>query len=93
MSDFYLICFDIADERRLRQVAIQLENIGVRVQHSIFECHLNRDQIRSVQQKIAAIIDEEEDHVRYYKLCGKDRAAIVIYGPGKLTKPEDFYLS
>jgi len=43
MSKLYVICFDVADKKRLRQVAIQMENFGQRVQYSVFECHLDEN--------------------------------------------------
>ena len=35
MSRFTLVCFDVANERRLRRTANELENFGQRVQRSV----------------------------------------------------------
>ncbi|HID70361.1 MAG TPA: CRISPR-associated endonuclease Cas2 [Desulfobacterales bacterium] len=88
----FLICFDIHDARRLRNVARQMENFGVRVQRSVFECHLNRKELLELQKRLAIVINEEEDKVRYYSLCEKDKNAILIDGVGRVTTDVNFVL-
>lgn len=88
----HLICFDIHDAKRLRNVARQMENFGVRVQRSVFECHLKESELRELQKRLAAVIDEDVDKVRYYSLCGKDRNAILIDGVGRVTVDADYLL-
>ena len=80
-----VICFDVCDDRRLYRVARELGNFGSRVQKSLFECHLNKEQLTDLQQRLAKLIDKNEDHVRYYFLCGKDVKQISIDGPGRVT--------
>jgi CRISPR-associated protein Cas2 len=92
MSRLYIICFDVADKRRLREVADALENYGARVQYSVFECYLDATKLNALQQIIAALIDPEADHVRYYQLCLKDRNGILIDGKGQLSPDNSFHL-
>lgn len=47
-----MICFDVRGARRLRKIADALENFGVRVQRSVFECHLETAQLDELQQRI-----------------------------------------
>lgn len=82
MSGLYVVCFDVRDARRLRKIADALENFGTRVQRSVFECHLDAAQLAELQQRLGELMDAREDHVRYYALCGKDRAEIIIDGTG-----------
>lgn len=93
MKRFYIICFDICDEKRLRHVAIQLENFGKRIQHSVFECHLSEQNLNTLKQRLAKIIDPNEDHIRYYGLCSKDTPKIDINGWGKLTPDNDYHMA
>ncbi|MBM9521303.1 CRISPR-associated endonuclease Cas2 [Desulforhopalus vacuolatus] len=65
----YLICFDISDDKRLRKVAREMENFGLRVQRSIFECHLDEDELTELQKRLARIIEADQDSIRYYSLC------------------------
>jgi CRISPR-associated protein Cas2 len=92
MTDFYLICFDVHEARRLRKVAVQMENFGQRVQRSVFECHLQAEQLQELQQRLAAVLEPLEDQVRYYRLCGKDKQSIVIDGPGWVSSDPDYLL-
>ena len=93
MSDFITVCFDIRDPKRLRRVSDALENFGTRVQRSLFECHLDHNQLRKLCDRIDALIDVKEDHVRYYSLCPKDVPEIIIDGIGFRTQDSDYFIS
>lgn len=92
MSAFYLICFDVRDAKRLRKVANEMENFGCRVQRSVFECHLQTQQLQTLQQRLADLLEPSEDQVRYYPLCGKDLSRVLIDGPGQLIRDADYLL-
>lgn len=92
MSAFFAVCFDVRNSRRLRRVSNEMENFGTRVQRSLFECHLDKDEFEGLKNRIAGWIDEKEDHVRYYPLCPKDTPCIVIDGCGKKTVDSDYYM-
>ncbi len=66
---FYLVCFDIVDDRvRYRTVKI-LKKYGMRVQKSVFECPgLTEKQYLKMKYRIEDCIDASEDSVRYYFL-------------------------
>ena len=80
-----VVCFDVRDRRRLYRVARELGNFGVRVQKSIFECHLTPEQLEELQRRLAKWIDADRDQVRYYFLCGKDVDMVSVDGNGRLT--------
>lgn len=65
----YIISYDIVDTKRRTKVANTLLNYGVRVQYSVFECQINRDQKQELQCKIQKIIHAEEDIVSIYFQC------------------------
>ncbi|MFQ5740951.1 MAG: CRISPR-associated endonuclease Cas2 [Acidobacteriota bacterium] len=83
---FILISYDIEDDRRRVKVASELEDHGVRVQLSVFECHLNAKQLRHLRLRLARLIDPSLDRVRIYPLCRKDRGGIRVDGPGNVTE-------
>ena len=85
MTVFYVICFDVHDDKRLRKTSNEMENFGARVQRSVFECHLEAAQLLELQQRLSDLMEPAEDQVRYYRLCGKDKQHIVIDGAGRLT--------
>jgi len=93
MSRFFLVCFDVHDGRRLQRAARELENFGTRVQKSLFECHLDDRQLASLQTRLAGIIAQDQDSVRYYPLCPKDVERILIDGPGAVTLDPDFVIA
>ena len=79
---FYVISYDIPDDRRRNQLAKVLKGYGNRVQYSVFEAHLNRRQYEALKQNIASLIDASEDSVRYYALCSAcvERAEVPAVG-------------
>lgn len=87
-----MVCYDVADDKRRLQVSNELENFGQRVQYSVFECHLSDAQLAELQERLIALIDVSVDKLRFYPLCGKDVAAIVIDGKGELSKDWDYYI-
>ncbi|RLJ16851.1 CRISPR-associated endonuclease Cas2 [bacterium endosymbiont of Escarpia laminata] len=93
MSQFYMICFDVADPRRLRRIANELENYGQRVQRSVFECWLDDPDLFELKRRAAGHLDMTEDQIRYYRLCAKDVARIIIDGPGTLTGDISYTIS
>jgi len=64
----YLICYDIADERRLAKLARYLEKLAIRVQYSIFFYQADSEGLAMTVEKIREIIDAEVDDVRIYRI-------------------------
>ena len=90
MKRFYMVCFDICDQRRLRRVSNALENFGRRVQRSVFECWLDDDEMAELKTRMEHLADRQDDHVRYYGLCPKDVPGICIDGQGTVTADPDY---
>lgn len=67
-----LAVYDIKDPDRLRLVAKAMENVGDRVQQSVFELYLLINQLRRQHSAIKKKILAEEDSVRYYLMCEED---------------------
>jgi len=63
-----VIAYDIADHKRLAKVARACEDFGVRVQYSIFECHLDPDAFNQLWLRLLEIIDEDHDRLVAYKI-------------------------
>jgi len=67
---FYLVCFDIVDDRTRNRVVKCLKSYGVRVQKSVFECpSLTEEKFLKMRYSLEDLIDANEDTVRYYPLC------------------------
>ena len=80
-----LITYDVNTEtaegkKRLRKVAKQCVNYGVRVQNSVFECVVDAAQARTLKFKLSQLIDADKDSLRFYNLGDKYSDRIEHYG-------------
>lgn len=67
-----LICYDIADPKRLAKVSRNLEKVAIRIQKSIFYyMEASPDDIKDIVNFIENVIDHKEDDVRIYKVDKK----------------------
>lgn len=57
--------------RRLQKVAKVCEDFGIRVQYSIFECHLDERRFERFWTLLNAEIDPEEDRIVAYQIDAK----------------------
>lgn len=68
MRTSYLVCYDIADAKRLRRVFKACKNYGDHLQFSIFECDLNPAEKAALEAELTAIINHAEDQVIFVRL-------------------------
>ena len=66
---FLLIAYDIADNKRLYRVARVMENYGVRVQRSVFECRIGDKELAELLERVKMILRKREDRIHIYHLC------------------------
>jgi CRISPR-associated protein Cas2 len=90
---FIIVSYDIPDNRRRTQVMKTLRNFGSHVQYSVFECELNADQYKRLQESLEKIVDKKADNVRFYQLNREDVRKRLVWGDKKEgPKPRDWYL-
>lgn len=78
---YLVVSYDIRDDRRRNRVHKTLKNFGERIQFSVFECSLSKEQVLRMQHALKRIIKEEEyDSVRFYFLCDGCRDKIERIG-------------
>ncbi|MCA2643436.1 MAG: CRISPR-associated endonuclease Cas2 [Microcystis aeruginosa Ma_QC_Ch_20071001_S25] len=77
---FYLICYDIVDDRRRTRVARLLEAYGVRIQKSVFESVLNPAQYEKLQARLLQLLERREDQLRFYPLSEHCRNKVIVLG-------------
>lgn len=68
MRTTYLVCYDIADDKRLRRVFKTCKNFGDHLQYSIFECDLNPSEKVQMERELGDIIHHTEDQVMFVSL-------------------------
>ena len=87
---FIVVSYDIPDDRRRLKVMKALEGAGERVQYSVFECRLKRQDLQRLKKRLKGLIEEEEDDVRFYLLCEQCVERIIPLGKAEVT-PEVHY--
>ncbi len=65
----WVVCYDVADDRRRRRVERALLGLGQRVQYSVFECLLTYPEARFQLGAIADELEKDADSLRAYPLC------------------------
>src|SRR5438132_1533207 len=76
MRNTYIVCYDICDPKRLRDVFKTMRGWGDHLQLSVFECRLTRADLVTLRAELAEIIDHREDQVLFVDLGPAERAAI-----------------
>lgn len=67
---FYVIAYDVTDDKRRNKVVKLLSKHGVRSNYSVFECMLTESQFTKIREALRKIINpKEQDRVAYYPIC------------------------
>ncbi len=91
---FFVVCFDISDDKIRRKAVKCLKSFGYRVQKSVFECpDLNEEQFLRMKDELDNAIDHECDTVRYYFLCRDCLQKVEFSGIGLEPITEIFYIA
>lgn len=81
----YLFCYDFPSnpggDRRRARVARRLENLGLRVQYSVFEIEMPPEKLPLVLSSLEEILMLEEDSLRIYPLCSTCNQKTIRFGP------------
>lgn len=80
-----LVTYDVNTQdregrKRLRRVAKQCVDYGVRVQNSVFECVVDAAQLRMLKKKLSDEIDEKKDSLRLYYLGNNHQTKVEHIG-------------
>ena len=68
MRNTYIVCYDICEPKRLRDVFKVMRGWGDHLQLSVFECRLTRRDLVTLRAKLAEIIDHRQDQVLFVDL-------------------------
>jgi CRISPR-associated protein Cas2 len=84
MRNSYIVSYDIADPKRLRQVFKTMRGWGDHLQYSVFECQLTRTDLVRLRTDLAEIIHQGDDQVLFVDLGPSEgRGDRVITALGK----------
>jgi CRISPR-associated protein Cas2 len=74
--------------KRLRHVAKACEDLGQRVQNSVFECLIDPDQWAGLRLRLVGEIDESLDSLRFYFLGSNWKRRVEHVGAKPSYDPE-----
>ena len=83
----HLICYDIADSRRLARIHRHLKQHALPLQYSVFLYHATASQLERRLGELGALMDPRADDIRAYPL--PQRSLQLHLGPGAL--PADIH--
>ena len=83
---FYVVVYDIPDDKRRKKVSDLLEGYGQRVQYSVFECILTQTQYNELRERLRKRVKLLEDSVRFYPLSKHTLSQVETWGKPPLTK-------
>ncbi len=78
---------NVAGRRRLRRIAKVCEDWGIRVQNSVFECHVDWVQWVTLRARLESICEPETDSLRYYNLGNNYQGKVVHFGAKATVDP------
>ncbi|MBU1615858.1 CRISPR-associated endonuclease Cas2 [bacterium] len=89
---FYLVSYDIPDDKRRQKIAKILLDFGDRVQYSVFEAILTGELLEKMVARLKEFVSEKEDSIRIYRLCAECKKEIDILGCGEVSEDKDVYI-
>lgn len=85
--NFYLVAYDISDDRRRARTARLMESLGSRVQYSVFEAYFTDAELEKTIKRLKKNLEEKEDSLRIYLLCRSCCQKVKMVGSCSLTSP------
>lgn len=64
-----VVAYDISNNRRRKKVADLLLKNGTRVNYSVFECFLTKNELEKLKAEADTLIKKKYDSMLYYPLC------------------------
>lgn len=85
-----IVCYDVNTEtregrRRLRRVAKVCESTGQRVQKSVFECQVDLALLETLERRLLAEINPDQDCLRLYRMANVRGCEVREYGRFRAT--------
>lgn len=80
---YFVVSYDVADNRRRRQLVELLKDYGRRVQESVFECALEPAELEQLRARLEELLDAEADSCRIYPVCDRCAQRVWVCGRGQ----------
>jgi CRISPR-associated protein Cas2 len=72
MRNRYIVAYDIADDRRWRDVYRLMRGHGDRIQYSVFRCDLAPIEKARLVQSLIPVIDRDDDQILFIDIGPAD---------------------
>ncbi|MEG3858867.1 CRISPR-associated endonuclease Cas2 [Microcoleus sp. herbarium12] len=79
---FYVVIYDIPDNKRRSKVHDLLSGYGTWVQYSAFECVLSAAKFDELRARLGQKINLEEDSIRFYPVSRHTLGQVEVLGVG-----------
>jgi len=63
MRNVFLVCYDVADDKRLRKTYKRMLGFGDPLQYSVFRCELSATERQALKEVLWDILDWQHDRV------------------------------
>lgn len=93
MRRLWVVCYDIADDRRRARLEHWLLGQGDRVLESVFECVWRADQLPTVRARLRRGIKPDADRLRLMPVCADCREASVVNGSRRAAAHPSFFVA
>ena len=68
MRNVYLVCYDVANDKRLRRTFKKMCGFGDPLQYSVFRCELSSTEKQMMKESLWAILNLNEDRIMLINL-------------------------
>lgn len=65
----FLVSYDITSDRTRNKTAKILEDYGVRIQYSVFECNMVKKELTELTNKLVDLISKKTDSIFILPIC------------------------
>ena len=65
----YFISYDISSDRKRNKASKILEDYGIRIQYSLFECELDKDRYLELKEILVKLISKKTDSLLFLDVC------------------------
>jgi CRISPR-associated protein Cas2 len=89
---FWIVSYDIPNDKRRSKVAKILEGYGRRAQYSVFECEIDDEKREKLERALQREIDAEEDDIRFYPMNRADLKRVRLLGRAELYRARGWYI-
>jgi len=86
----YLFCYDITNTRKRNQISKALEQFGLRVQKSVFQCDVPAEKAGEIKTALLDLIDRKKDSLFFCPICDACLEKARTIGDKTMLQTESF---